>query len=77
MARQSVPNQNHGVTSRTPKYEIAQINDIALTVDVSLLAKTDEMFFNATEMAKQFGKRPDDFWKQEQNREYLAALVTP
>lgn len=59
-----------------PRYEVVAVNDTEITVDVSLLSKTDEMYFNATEMAKPFGKRPDDFWKQEQNREYLAALVT-
>lgn len=34
------------------------------------------MFFNATEIAKRFKKRPDDFWKQKQNSEYLDALIT-
>lgn len=58
------------------KYEVAAMNEAEITVDVSLLSKTDEMYFNATEMAKPFGKRPDDFWKQEQNREYLEALIT-
>lgn len=57
-------------------YEVITVNSAPITVDVSLLAKTEELFFNATEMAKPFGKRPDDFWKQTQNREYLDALVT-
>lgn len=60
----------------TPKYEVIVVQNAEITVDVSLLAKTEEMFFNATDMAKSFGKRPDDFWKQSQNREYLDALVT-
>lgn len=58
------------------KYEIVQIGKAEITVDVSLLFKTEEVFFNATEMARSFGKRPDDFWKQEQNKEYLDALIT-
>jgi len=60
----------------TIKYEVIDINGFDITVDVSLLIKTEELFFNATEMAKPFGKRPDDFWKQEQNKEYLEALIT-
>lgn len=58
------------------KYEIIQIDQSEITVDVSLLTKTEEMFFNATEMARPFAKRPNDFWKQPQNEEYLEALIT-
>lgn len=58
------------------KYEVIEINNVSVSVDVSLLRKTEELFFNATELAKAFGKRLDDFWKQEQNREYLNALIT-
>ena len=58
------------------KFEIATVDGSSVTVDVSNLGKSDSMFFNATELAKPFGKRPSDFWKLEQNREYLAALVT-
>jgi len=57
------------------KYEVATINDTKITIDISLLA-SDKLFFNATEIAKQFNRRPADFWKQEQNREYLSILVT-
>jgi len=59
-----------------PKNEIVDVGITEITVDVSLLTKTEEMFFNATQMAKPFGKRPDDFWKQSQNKEYLDALIT-
>lgn len=58
------------------QFEIINIDEVSLSVDVSLLSKTEELFFNATEMAKKFNKRPDDFWKQKQNVEYLNALVT-
>jgi len=58
------------------KYEIIEIDQTEITVDVSLLFKTEEMFFNATEMAKLFSKRPNDFWKQPQNEDYLDALIT-
>ena len=58
------------------KYEIIEIDHAEITVDVSLLVKTDEMFFNATQMARQFNKRPDDFWKDKQSGLYLDALIT-
>jgi len=57
-------------------YEIVQIDEAEVTVDVSLLEKTEEIFFNATDMARPFGKRPTDFWKQTPNVEYLDALIT-
>lgn len=58
-----------------PVYEVVSLSAHSITVDVSALAN-ESLFFNATEMAKHFGKRPDDFWKQEQNRDYLEALIT-
>lgn len=58
------------------KFEIVEVNDKEIMVDVSMLIKSDTLFFNATKMAKQFNKRPDDFWKQPQNVEYLEALIT-
>jgi hypothetical protein len=54
------------------KYEIINVKDVDVTVDVSLLQKTDELFFNATEIAKQFGKEPDDFLRLESTKEYIA-----
>ena len=38
--------------SNQSKYEIVNVKDVKVTVDVSLLQKTDELFFNATEIAK-------------------------
>lgn len=58
------------------KYEIIEVNNVEVTVDLSMLVKTDDMFFNATEIAKQFDKRPNDFWNQSQNSEYLSSTVT-
>ena len=57
-------------------YELISVGSIDLTADISLLAKTSDIFFNATQMASKFNKRPDDFWKQKQNKEYLQALIT-
>ncbi|NEV64133.1 KilA-N domain-containing protein [Thiorhodococcus minor] len=47
-----------------------------ITVDVSLLAQTEEMYFNATEMAKVFGKRPNDWLSLPDTKAYIDALVT-
>ncbi len=58
------------------KYEVVEVNRSEILVDVSLLIKSEEVFFNATQMAKPFGKRPNDFWKQPQNEEYRNALIT-
>jgi hypothetical protein len=55
------------------KYEIIQVNQAEFPM---MLSKAKEMFFNATQMAKPFGRRPDDFWKQSQNQDYLDALIT-
>ena len=57
------------MTSR-PKYEIVAVNHIEVMADVSLLQKTDELFFNATLIAAQFGKKPGDWLKTEQAKAY-------
>jgi hypothetical protein len=53
------------------KYEIINIGKSTITVDVSLLTKTEEMYFNATDMAKPFGKKPVDFLRIESTKEYI------
>ena len=57
-------------------YEVVTVSGTEITVDVSLLAKTDEMYFNATEMAKPFGKRPNDWLSLPDTKAYIDALVT-
>jgi hypothetical protein len=56
------------------KYEIIQINQAEIAVDVSLLFKTEELFFNATEMARPFGKRVQHFLSLESTKEYIDAI---
>jgi hypothetical protein len=53
------------------KYEVIQIDQAEITVDVSMLTKTEEMFFNATQMAKPFGKVVRDFLRLESTKEYM------
>jgi hypothetical protein len=56
------------------KYEIIEINDTEITVDVSLLSKTEEMFFNATDMARPFKKEVRHFLALESTKEYMAEI---
>jgi len=53
------------------KYEIIEVNQAEITVDVSLLTKTEEMFFNATQMAKPFSKKVKHFLTLESTKEYM------
>jgi len=56
------------------KYEIIEVNQAEIMVDVSLLTKSEELFFNATHMAKPFEKRVRDFLKLESTKEYMEAI---
>ncbi|WAR46944.1 KilA-N domain-containing protein [Methylomonas rapida] len=58
-----------------PKYEVIEIDNAQVTVDISLLSKTEELFFNATDMAKHFGKKPDDFLRLSSTAEYIDAIL--
>lgn len=58
-----------------PKFEIIDIDNVGLTVDVSGLSRSNEIFFNATEMASQFGKRPGDFLRLESTDEYIKEVL--
>jgi len=55
-------------------YEIVTINDTEVTVDVSLISKTEEMFFNATDMARPFGKEVKFFLRLESTKEYMQEI---
>lgn len=58
------------------KYEIIEIDHVVVNVDVSLLRKTEDMFFNATEMAKFFGKQPNDFLRLDSTKEYVDEIIS-
>lgn len=58
------------------KYEIAKlIEDTEVTVDVSELTKVDQMFFNATELAKRYGKLPAQWLRLVETEEYIHAYI--
>lgn len=52
------------------KYEIVSLNNVEVMADVSMLQKTDDLFFNATLIAAQFGKKPGDWLKTDQAQAY-------
>lgn len=56
------------------KYEIVAVNNIEVMADVSLLQKTDEMYFNATLIAAQFGKLAKDWLKTDQAQTYCQLI---
>jgi len=57
------------------KYEIVSVNHIEVMADVSMLQKTDELFFNATLIAKQFNKKPSEWLDSKQSSEYIAVIL--
>jgi len=61
--------------SAKAKYEIVAVNNIEVMVDVSLLTKNNELYFNATEIAKQFTKLPTDFLRLNSTKEYINEIL--
>ena len=56
------------------KFEIVTLDSVKISVDVSLLGKTDDLFFNATDMAKSFRKIPNEWLRLPETDEYIAAF---
>ena len=54
-----------------PKYEVVGINNIEVMIDISLVQNTDELYFNASLMARQFDKKTDDFLRLQSTKEYV------
>ena len=69
------PSRENQTQATKLKYEIVAVNNIDVMVDVSLLAKSDELYFNATDVARQFGKRPDDFLRLQATKEYIDEII--
>lgn len=57
-----------------PKYEVISLDSAEITVDVSLLGKNSEIYFNATQIAKPFGKQPAHFLSLESTKEYVQVI---
>lgn len=55
------------------KYEIIELQNTQVTIDVSLLKK-DQLYFSATEIAKQFGLLPANYLRNETSQRYINAV---
>ena len=56
------------------KFEIIEVDRSEIMVDISLLKKSDEMFFNATQMGKVFDKKPVYFLRLDSTKEYMKEI---
>lgn len=56
------------------KYEIVTINNKLVSIDLSELIKKENLYFNATEIAKQFSKRPQHYLDSNTTQGYINAL---
>ena len=56
-------------------FEIAVVSKgVEITIDISKLIKGDVIYFNATELAKHFGKLPADYLRLDATKEYIEAF---
>lgn len=54
------------------KLEIIAVEDKQVTFDVSMLMKEEAVMINATEVAKHFGKKPDDWLRTDEAKKYIS-----
>ena len=57
------------------RYEVVKIDKVEVSLDLSMFRKTEEFWFNATDIAKVFGKEVKDWIKYEDTREFFEALL--
>lgn len=57
------------------KYEIVLIDNIEVSLDLSMFSKTEELYFNATDISKSFGKDIREWFKNNETIEYLNAVL--
>ncbi len=56
------------------KFEIIELNNKDITIDTSLLVR-EQLYFNATEIAKQFSKRVQHYLETQQTQSLVAVIV--
>ena len=56
------------------RYEIIEIDNKEVTFDMSNLASSKSLYINATEIGKQFNKRPSNWLKTAETKEYIDAV---
>jgi len=57
------------------KYEIIEVGQAEITVDISMLVKSEMLYFNATEIAKQFNKDLQSFIRSDETVQYVQMLI--
>lgn len=57
------------------KYQSLEVNNTAVTVDMSMLRKHENVLFNATEIAKQHDKNVQTFLRMDETKQYIKCLV--
>lgn len=57
------------------KYEVVTINTKLVSIDLSELIKKENLFFNATEIAKQFSTEVRKYLDNSKTQEYIAAII--
>ena len=57
------------------KFELVDVGPANLTIDISELLKADNLWFNATEMAKCFGKRVQHYLDLDSTQEFISELI--
>jgi len=56
------------------KFEVATINNINITIDMSFFEETNEPYFNATDMAKAFEKQVKFWLRNQETSDYIDAI---
>jgi hypothetical protein len=56
------------------KFEIIELNNKDITIDTSLLVR-EQLYFNATEIAKQFNKDLSNFMRSKEFNQYIDLLI--
>jgi hypothetical protein len=57
------------------KFEIATISNKTITVDLSELTNKENLYFNATEIAKQFDKRVQHYLSTSQTNDLINVIL--
>ncbi|WP_196799859.1 KilA-N domain-containing protein [Mariprofundus ferrooxydans] len=58
------------------KYEIIEVENIEVQADVSMLVKSDSLYFNATKIANQFNKDIQVFIRMDETIQYIRCIVS-
>ena len=57
------------------KYQIIKIENIEVALDLSIFQKTEELWFNATDVARAFGKEVRSWVRHQDTKDFFEALI--